>query len=125
MEAEKIFYRDEYILVSQNKLLVGADRYDIDKINHVKAEEQFSGFTFLGWIVFILGVITLPVYGIGVVVILFAYMYFPNTKYVIKILFQGKLVTVLKTKDLEHIKKVKRALNEAIDISMAHRAMKY
>lgn len=125
MEAEKIYYRDDHILISESKLLVDAERYEMDKINHARVEEQFSGFTVVGWIVFILGIITLPVYAVGVVVIVLAYLYFPNTKYVVKVLFHGKLIKVLKTKDIERVKAVKRALNEAIEKSMAKRAMKY
>ena len=125
MSNSQIFYQDSSVIVTQSKLIIGKNQYDIDKMNFAHLEEQFAGFTLIGWLVAIIGVITLPVYAIGVVILVLAYVYFPRKKYVITIMLHKKKTPILKSGNLEYIKKVKKAVDQAIDISMAQRAMKY
>lgn len=125
MSSSQIFYQDSSVVVTQSKLIIGKDQYDIDKMNFAHLEERFAGFTLIGWLVAIIGVVTLPVYAIGVVILVLAYVYFPRKKYVITILLNKKKTPIFKSIDLEYVKKIKKAIDQAIDISMAQRAMKY
>ena len=121
MGGEKVIFNDSLVEVKQSTLIVGSHQYDMSSINFVNLVEEFGGFTVIGWLLVLSGIITLPFYGVGFIIILLAYVYFPSRKYAIRIMVDGKETDILKSKNLEYIKVVKKAINDAIDMSIASR----
>lgn len=121
MDEEKVFFNDSVVQVKQSELIIGSNQYDMSSINFVNIVEKFGGFTIIGWLLVLVGVVTLSFYGVGFIIMLLAYVYFPSRKYAIRIMFNGKETDVLKSKNLEYIGLVKKAINDAIDISITNR----
>ena len=121
MNEEKVFFNDSLVEVKQSTLIVGSDQYDMNSINFVNLVEEFGGFTAIGWLLVLVGIVTLPFYGVGFIIMLLAYVYFPSRKYAIRIMVHGKETDVLKSKNLEYIGLVKKAINDAINMSIANR----
>ena len=121
MDSNKVFFNDSFVQVTQSKLIIEKNQYDISSINFVNLVEEFGGFTIIGWLFILAGILTLPFYGVGFIIMLLGYVYFPSKRYAIKIMLYGKETDVLKSKNLEYIKLVKQSIDEAIDLSMKSR----
>lgn len=121
MSDEKVFFKNSSIQVTQSKLIIDENQYEIDTMNFVNLVDQFGGFTLLGWLFILIGVALLPMYGSGVIVMLLAYVYFSKKKYALKIMINKKQTEILNSKNLKYLQEIKHAIDEAIDISMANR----
>ena len=122
MDKQRVIFKDANIEITENLITIGRNHYDVDSISFVTMFEKFGGFRPLGWLIVIVGVFLMPFYGVGLIVMMVAWVWFQKVKYVIQVVASHKEQEIFHTPKLTYAKEVLAALNKAVDISFIRRS---
>ena len=113
IEEKKIFV-DSEIEVTPSKFITKKRTYEISDIHFVTMSEGIGGFKVIGWILIILGILLLPYYGFGLIIMIQAFVWFSKPRYALKIITEGTEKTVLYSNSKRYVMQIVDAINKAM-----------